>query len=146
MATATAGGDRISSSPSPRGRGPRVIPPRASSTNANANANDAEDGGGYDGVANERRRTPRQAPFSLPAALFLAGLAFDSYVEPPPSSSRWERGSSGLNVAFLSAAYTRSLYRGIVEVTPLRATDLPDADDAAESLMTGGGGSTPPSS
>jgi hypothetical protein len=31
------------------------------------------------------------------------------------------------------------LYRGIVEVTPLRATDLPDEDDAAESLLTGKG-------
>jgi len=36
---------------------------------------------------------------------------------------RWERGSSGLNAAFASNAYTRSLYRGIVEVTPIRATD-----------------------
>ena len=82
---------------------------------------------------------PRVSPFSLSTALFLAGLAFDTYVEPPPSSSRWERGSSGLNVAFVSNAYTRSLYRGIVEVTPIRATDLPDEDDAAESLLTGKG-------
>ena len=82
---------------------------------------------------------PRVLPFSLSTALFLAGLAFDTYVEPPPSSSRWERGSSGLNVAFVSNAYTRSLYRGIVEVTPIRATDLPDEDDAAESLLTGKG-------
>eukprot|EP00578_Thalassiosira_sp_NH16_P021655 CAMPEP_0181086980 /NCGR_PEP_ID=MMETSP1071-20121207/6035_1 /TAXON_ID=35127 /ORGANISM="Thalassiosira sp., Strain NH16" /LENGTH=919 /DNA_ID=CAMNT_0023168851 /DNA_START=45 /DNA_END=2804 /DNA_ORIENTATION=- len=86
-----------------------------------------------------RRPTPSQPPFSLPTSLFLAGLAFDSYVEPPPNSSRWERGSSGTNVAFLSAAYTRSLYKGIVEITPLRASDLPDQDDAAESLITGGG-------
>lgn len=60
-------------------------------------------------------------------------------MEPPPTSSRWERGSSGLNVAFLSSAYTRSLYRGIIEVQPLRASDLPDEDDAAESLITGNG-------
>ena len=85
------------------------------------------------------RRTPEQPPFSLDTALFLAGLAFDAYTEPPPNSSRWERGSSGLNVAFLSPAYTRSLYKGIVEVTPIRASDLPDEDDAAESLITGGG-------
>jgi hypothetical protein len=31
------------------------------------------------------------------------------------------------------------LYSGIIEVTPLKATDLPDEDDAAESVMTGGG-------
>ena len=74
---------------------------------------------------------PRVWPFSLSTALFLAGLAFDTYVEPPPSS--------GLNVAFVSNAYTRSLYRGIVEVIPILATDLPDEDDAAESLLTGKG-------
>jgi len=85
------------------------------------------------------RRTPEQPPFNLDTALFLAGLAFDAYTEPPPNSSRWERGSSGLNVAFLSTAYTRSLYKGIIEVTPIRASDLPDEDDTAESLLTGGG-------
>ena len=90
-------------------------------------------------TATARRCTPQQPPFSLPTALFLAGLAFDAYTEPPPNSSRWERGSSGLNVAFLSSAYTRSLYRGIIEVRPLRASDLPDEDDAAESLITGNG-------
>ena len=71
------------------------------------------------------QQPPRVWPFSLSTALFLAGLAFDTYVEPPPSSSRWERGSSGLNVSFVSNAYTR--------------TDLPDEDDAAESLLTGKG-------
>ena len=134
MATATAIRDRIlSSSPHGRSLGPRRgIPSYATSP-------DADDGGDLVDVATNKRTTPRQPPFSLPSALFLAGLAFDAYVEPPSSSSRWERGSSGLNVAFLSAAYTRSLYRGVVEVTPLRAADLPDEDDAAESLMTGGG-------
>ena len=81
----------------------------------------------------------RQSPFSLPTALFLAGLAFNAYTEPPPDSSRWERGSSGLNVAFLSPTYTRSLYSGIVEVTPLKASDLPDDDDGAERVMSGSG-------
>lgn len=90
-------------------------------------------------ITTSRKCPPSQPPFSLPTALFLAGLAFDAYVEPPPNSSRWERGSSGLNVAFLSSAYTRSLYRGIIEVQPLRASDLPDEDDAAESLITGNG-------
>lgn len=80
-----------------------------------------------------------QSPFSLSTAVFLAGLSFNAYTEPPPNSSRWEKGSSGLNVAFLSSSYTRSLYSGIIEVTPLKATDLPDEDDAAESVMTGGG-------
>jgi hypothetical protein len=39
----------------------------------------------------------------------------------------------------MSSAYARSLYRGILEATPLRATDLPDEDDAAEGLLTGRG-------
>ena len=100
------------------------------SSNSNSNSNSS---------TVSRKCPPSQPPFSLPTALFLAGLAFDAYVEPPPNSSRWERGSSGLNVAFLSSAYTRSLYRGIIEVQPLRASDLPDEDDAAESLITGNG-------
>ena len=114
LATATAIGNRTSSSSHGRSLGLRGIPSHASS--------DADDGGDLD--IDNKRTTPRQPPFSLPLALFLAGLAFDAYVEPPSSSSQRERGSSGLNVAFLSATYTRSLYRGIVEVTPLRATDL----------------------
>jgi hypothetical protein len=32
--------------------------------------------------------------FDIDTALFCAGLAFDSYVEPPANSSRWERGVS----------------------------------------------------
>ena len=77
--------------------------------------------------------------FDLTTALFCGGLAFDAYAEPPANSSRWERGSSGLNVAFQSQAFTRSLYRGLVEVTPIRCTDLPDEDDKAEELLSGKG-------
>jgi hypothetical protein len=32
--------------------------------------------------------------FDLDTALFCGGLAFDSYLEPPANSSRWERGVS----------------------------------------------------
>jgi len=78
-------------------------------------------------------------PFDLNLALFCGGLAFDVYTEPPKNSSRWERGSSGLNVAFVSPAFTRSLYKGLVEVSPIRATNLPDEDSTTEGLMTGGG-------
>lgn len=107
---------------------------RLHSTTAEENGNSSADT-----TTINKRPTPNQPPFSLETALFLAGLAFDAYVEPPPTSSRWERGSSGTNVAFLSPAYTRSLYKGVIECTPLRASDLPDEEDAAESLMTGGG-------
>lgn len=77
--------------------------------------------------------------FDLNLALFCGGLAFDAYQEPPMNSSRWEKGSKGLNVAFLSQAFTRGLYKGMLEVTPLRCSGLPDEDDGLESLMSGGG-------
>jgi hypothetical protein len=35
---------------------------------------------------------PPSNKFDLETALFCSGLAFDSYVEPPSNSSRWERG------------------------------------------------------
>ena len=44
-----------------------------------------------------------------------------------------------MNVAFCSTAFTRNLYKGLVEVTPLRCEGLPDEDDTVESVMTGGG-------
>lgn len=77
--------------------------------------------------------------FNLNVALFCGGLAFDAYQEPPANSSRWEKGSKGMNVAFLSQAFTRNLYKGLVEITPLRCSGLPDEDDGLESLMSGGG-------
>ncbi len=79
------------------------------------------------------------AGFDLNVALFCGGLAFDAYQEPPSNSSRWEKGSKGLNVAFLSQAFTKSLYKGLVEVTPLRCSGLPEEDDGLESLISGGG-------
>ena len=35
---------------------------------------------------------PPANKFDLETALFCSGLAFDSYIEPPQNSSRWERG------------------------------------------------------
>eukprot|EP00591_Stephanopyxis_turris_P008345 CAMPEP_0195510144 /NCGR_PEP_ID=MMETSP0794_2-20130614/2883_1 /TAXON_ID=515487 /ORGANISM="Stephanopyxis turris, Strain CCMP 815" /LENGTH=820 /DNA_ID=CAMNT_0040637519 /DNA_START=32 /DNA_END=2497 /DNA_ORIENTATION=- len=93
-----------------------------------------DDNNAQEAVTNEQAT----GKFDLTTALFCAGLAFDAYSEPS-DSSRWEKGSKGLNVAFVSNAYTRSLYKGIVEVTPLNATDLPDEEDNAEKLVTGGG-------
>ena len=92
-------------------------------------------------------------------------MAFDSYLEPPENSTRWERGvrslllmqcvtcvflcvhlltqipfqSQGMNVAFVSNAFTRHLYKGLVEVKPIRCYDLPDEDDTAEGVLSGGG-------
>mmetsp|Transcript_18437 Transcript_18437/g.24348 ORF Transcript_18437/g.24348 Transcript_18437/m.24348 type:complete len:794 (-) Transcript_18437:218-2599(-) len=77
--------------------------------------------------------------FDLDVALFLGGVAFDAYVEPPANSSRWERGSKGMNVAFLSNAFTRNLYKGLVEVTPLSCSGLPDDQSLLEGALTGSG-------
>uniref|UniRef100_A0A7S2IF45 Fungal lipase-type domain-containing protein n=1 Tax=Helicotheca tamesis TaxID=374047 RepID=A0A7S2IF45_9STRA len=111
-----------------RGRGAGSI-----ATSLSAAAFDADD------VKGEADAVNRSQKFDLTTALFCGGLAFDAYAEPPPDSSRWEKGSRGLNVAFQSLAYTRSLYKGLIEVTPLKITDLPDEDDTAEGLMTGSG-------
>ena len=42
-------------------------------------------------------------------------------------------------MAFQSAAFTRSLYKGLLQITPIKCIDLPDEDDSAEGLMTGSG-------
>ena len=47
--------------------------------------------------------------------------------------------SKGMNVAFVSSAYTRNLYKGMVEVTPIECYDLPEEDDTIESVATGDG-------
>jgi hypothetical protein len=44
-----------------------------------------------------------------------------------------------MNVAFCSQAFTRNLYKGLVEITVQKITDLPDDDNSAESLLSGGG-------
>ena len=77
--------------------------------------------------------------FDLSTALFCSSLAFDAYSEPDPNSSRWERGASGVNVAFQSTAFTRSMYKGLLQIQPIKCIDLPDEDDTAEGLMTGSG-------
>lgn len=83
--------------------------------------------------------TPLPQRFNLSTALLCSGLAFDSYTEPPLNSSRWERGSNGMNVAFQSPAFTRNLYKGLVEVLPIRAWDLPDEESQTEKMLSGGG-------
>lgn len=76
----------------------------------------------------------------LGTALFAGGLAFDAYVEPPSNSSRWEKGSQGLRVAFCSVAYTRQLYKGVLEVRVRTCTNLPqDESNTAERMLSGNG-------
>lgn len=99
-----------------------------------------------DSKENEIKATPQSkqflmnGKFDLSTALFCGGLAFDAYVEPAQNSSRWERGSTGTKVAFVSSAYTRNLYQGILEISVQKVTGLPDGDDnAMEKLVTGDG-------
>lgn len=84
-------------------------------------------------------RNDNKQLFDVGTALFCAGLAFDTYVEPPANSTRWERGSKGLNVAFCSPAFTRNVYKGLIEITPLRCNGLPEDDNGVERLFTGSG-------
>ena len=92
-----------------------------------------------DADSTEKIRTNK---FDLSIALLCGGLAFDAYVEPDQNSSRWERGSSGVNVAFCSVPYTRSLYRGLMELTIQKITHLPsisENDSTAERIISGDG-------
>lgn len=47
--------------------------------------------------------------------------------------------SKGMNVAFVSSAFTRNIYNGMVEVTPFSCQGLPAEDDNLEGLVSGGG-------
>jgi len=44
-----------------------------------------------------------------------------------------------MDVAFTSSAFTRNLYKGLVQIQPIKAIGLPDEEDAVEGLTTGGG-------
>lgn len=80
-------------------------------------------------------------PFCLSTALLCGGLAFDAYVEPATNSSRWERGSGGLNVAYSSPSFTRSLYQGLLQVTIPRVTGLPQTESGtAERIISSSDG------
>lgn len=87
----------------------------------------------------ENETCSKNGDFDLTTALFCGGLAFDAYSEPDKNSPRWEKGSSGIQVAFQSNAFTKSLYKGLLQITPIKCIDLPDEDDTAEGLMTGSG-------
>jgi hypothetical protein len=86
--------------------------------------------------------TTGNSRFDLATALFCGGLAFDAYVEPAANSSRWERGSQGVDVAFCSSSFTRNLYQGLIEVTVQKVTGLPAThqdESVAERLLSGAG-------
>ena len=44
-----------------------------------------------------------------------------------------------MDVAFTSNAFTRTLYKGLLQIKPIRAIGLPDEDNTIEGLTTGGG-------
>jgi len=75
------------------------------------------------------------AGFSFERAVLAAGFSFETYSEP--ANSRWERGSKGTDVAFISQTFTRSLYRGVLQVSVLECTELPQEQDAAQKVLSG---------
>jgi len=52
--------------------------------------------------------------FDLALAIELAGFAFETY--NPPERGRWEEGTDGVKVAFMSEAFAASCYRGLLTV------------------------------
>lgn len=44
-----------------------------------------------------------------------------------------------MDVAFTSNAYTRNLYKGLLQIQPVKAIGLPDEDDTLEGITTGSG-------
>lgn len=66
--------------------------------------NRAAQGGGSGGVGK----------FDLALAIELAGFAFETY--NPPERGRWEEGTDGVKVAFMSEAFAASCYRGLLTV------------------------------
>jgi len=52
--------------------------------------------------------------FDLAPAIELAGFAFETY--NPPERGRWEEGTDGVKVAFMSEAFAASCYRGLLTV------------------------------
>lgn len=42
-------------------------------------------------------------------------------------------------MAFTSNSFTRNLYKGLIQIQPVRAQGLPDEDDTLEGIVTGGG-------
>jgi Lipase (class 3) len=84
--------------------------------------------------------TNNRIDFDVSTAVLCGGLAFDVYVEPAANSSRWERGSGGLAVAYSSRAFARKLYKGILEIKVDKITGLPETEsNQAERLISGDG-------
>jgi hypothetical protein len=75
--------------------------------------------------------------FDYHTALLAAGFSFETYSEP--KESRWERGSDGCDVAFVSDAFTASIYRGLLEVRLLECKDIQPELDGRERLLSGSG-------
>eukprot|EP00667_Euglena_gracilis_P001784 EG_transcript_1785 len=75
--------------------------------------------------------------FDYYTALLAAGFSFETYSEP--KEARWERGSGGCDVAFVSDAFTSSIYRGLLEVRLLGCRDIDPEQDGTERLLSGGG-------
>jgi len=84
-----------------------------------------------------RRQAPEQpgVPFSLEDAAIYAGFAFESY--NAPKGARWERGATGIDVAYSSPKFVRECVAGALVVKIKRARNLPDQKDLPEVALTG---------
>jgi hypothetical protein len=75
--------------------------------------------------------------FNVTAAVLAAGFAFEAYNEPSERDARWERGADGCDVAFMSDAFARECYSGILEVRLCEAKELAKQDELAQALISG---------
>ena len=73
--------------------------------------------------------------FGLSEAALLAGFAFESY--NAPIGARWERGATGIDVAYASPGFVRECVGGALILKVKKATHLPDQKDLPEVALTG---------
>ena len=81
--------------------------------------------------------TPPQPAFDAETAVLLSGFAFEAYNAPSERDARWERGADGCNVAFMSDAFARLCYAGMLEVRLRAVKELPPPTELAQALLSG---------
>ena len=80
---------------------------------------------------------PKPKEFDYNTALLAAGFTFETYSEP--TGARWERGSQGCNVAFVSDEFTSTIYNGLLVVTVQECNDIEREQHGTEKLVSGDG-------
>eukprot|EP00288_Rhodomonas_lens_P019108 CAMPEP_0177716546 /NCGR_PEP_ID=MMETSP0484_2-20121128/14565_1 /TAXON_ID=354590 /ORGANISM="Rhodomonas lens, Strain RHODO" /LENGTH=731 /DNA_ID=CAMNT_0019228579 /DNA_START=330 /DNA_END=2525 /DNA_ORIENTATION=+ len=75
----------------------------------------------------------QEFPFDVDSAVLCAGFAFEAYNEPDSADARWERGTDGCDVAFMSEEFAQEVYAGRLTVQLIEAEDLPTPSDRRSS-------------